>query len=238
MTGSKHSHLYDLYKVLMAETLLGINHFITSRDTASPVSPFCSSCGANFTDYQTLVRHLQTNSCGDEANEPDEGIMSYSVELCLNIMADLDEEQSQIDEDWDPLDDLDDQGLAPFSETGDDHGLHSSLATASPFPMAGEGSARQQFALTIGPLSTTSLHRQPHPNPGLHQPGGMNLLQQMENDQLMTLRKESNNIFYPFASEEEWELASWMTTASLTQQQIDRFCCLRYASLLPVSIYL
>jgi hypothetical protein len=54
----------------------------------------------------------------------------------------------------------------------------------------------------------------------------MNFLESMETDEYADYHK--HNIFYPFASEVEWELASWLSASSLSQKAIDQFLCLDY----------
>lgn len=53
--------------------------------------------------------------------------------------------------------------------------------------------------------------------------GGKNMLQQMDDDTFAAARHESGNIHYPFASQEEWHLAYWLTHASLPQSEINSF---------------
>jgi hypothetical protein len=56
---------------------------------------------------------------------------------------------------------------------------------------------------------------------------GENLLQAMERDQYEEQQKE--NIFYPFSSHEDWQLASWLLQGSLSQKSIDEFLRLEYS---------
>lgn len=70
-------------------------------------------------------------------------------------------------------------------------------------------------------ITHAGLKKVDHPNKpyGFH--GGQNLLQAMENDIYSNLRHE--NLYYPFRSEEEWQLARWISESRLTQAQIDKF---------------
>ena len=43
--------------------------------------------------------------------------------------------------------------------------------------------------------------------------------------------KAGHNPWYPFASEEEWELAEWLSSSGLMQKDIDRYLKLRIVSL-------
>jgi hypothetical protein len=67
-----------------------------------------------------------------------------------------------------------------------------------------------------------------HPNLPADQGRGANLLEQMETDQYARFRQE--NIFYPFASRSEWELASWLSSSSLSQKSINKFLHLDHVS--------
>jgi hypothetical protein len=71
-------------------------------------------------------------------------------------------------------------------------------------------------------------HKEYHPNRAQFKLGGENLLQHMDRDPLSKHRK--TNVHYPFADRTEWELAQWLNTTSLTQQQINSFLRLDYVS--------
>lgn len=59
---------------------------------------------------------------------------------------------------------------------------------------------------------------------------GMNLLEAIEADSLADIRRESGNIYYPFADKEDWEVGSWMTRTCLSSEQINSFLKLQYVS--------
>ena len=71
-------------------------------------------------------------------------------------------------------------------------------------------------------------HKEYHPNRAKFRQGGENLLQRMDQDLLSEHRK--TNVHYPFADCTEWELAQWLNSTSLTQQQIGSFLRLDYVS--------
>jgi hypothetical protein len=48
----------------------------------------------------------------------------------------------------------------------------------------------------------------------------------METDEYAQVRQD--NVHYPFASQIEWELASWLSASSLSQKAIDQFLRLAY----------
>jgi hypothetical protein len=60
-----------------------------------------------------------------------------------------------------------------------------------------------------------------------------NLLEAMETDEFQTLHV--NNLYYPFASRMEWELASWLSQGLFSQKAIDQFLHLEYVSCLITS---
>ena len=69
-----------------------------------------------------------------------------------------------------------------------------------------------------------------HPNtPSVH-PGGTVFMDQFFNDQYATLRQE--NLYYPFASRTDWQLASWLLRSRLSMAAIDDFLSLELVSLL------
>ena len=61
-----------------------------------------------------------------------------------------------------------------------------------------------------------------HPNQCKTLPGGANHLQHMDNDEHAHIRN-SENVYYPFASQSEWGLASWLSSGSLSQKEIDQY---------------
>lgn len=89
-----------------------------------------------------------------------------------------------------------------------------------------------------GPSALTEgLRRRTHPKSSQQGRGesslgpGANLLQEIDqNDALRQRRVDSENIFYPFASRAEWELARWLGTRSLPQSEINEFLHLDWVS--------
>jgi hypothetical protein len=77
-------------------------------------------------------------------------------------------------------------------------------------------------------LDGITRHKEYHPNRAHFSSGGENLLQRMDQD-LLSKHRETN-VHYPFADRTEWELAQWLNSTSLTQQQIDSFLRLDYVS--------
>lgn len=83
--------------------------------------------------------------------------------------------------------------------------------------------------LDINPPPVTSfagLRKTYHPNMSVGLPGGHNLLQQIQagngpDDEFARARLQ--NIFYPFSSRRDWQLAKWLVDSSLTQSETDAF---------------
>lgn len=70
-------------------------------------------------------------------------------------------------------------------------------------------------------VTDAGLQKTDHPNQPYGFDGGQNLLQAMENDIYSDFRRE--NLYYPFRSMGEWQLARWISESRLTQAQIDKF---------------
>ena len=63
-----------------------------------------------------------------------------------------------------------------------------------------------------------------HPNvPSMH-PGGKTFMDQFFSDEYSRFRQE--NLYYPFASESDWQLASWLLRSHLSMAAIDTFLSL------------
>ncbi|KAI5991976.1 hypothetical protein EDC04DRAFT_2550294, partial [Pisolithus marmoratus] len=72
-----------------------------------------------------------------------------------------------------------------------------------------------------------------HPNIPLIYPGGNTFMDQFFNDQYATLQWQ--NLYYPFASVEDWWLASWLLHSWLSMAAIDDFLSLQLVKQLPIS---
>lgn len=68
-----------------------------------------------------------------------------------------------------------------------------------------------------------------HSNKGHSQPGGLNHLQQMDHDEYAHIH-DTENVYYPFASKSEWELANWLSSGALSQKEIDHYLQLQCVS--------
>ena len=64
-----------------------------------------------------------------------------------------------------------------------------------------------------------------HPNTPSIYPGGTTFVDQFSNDQYAAHREE--NLYYPFASREDWQLASWLLHSRLSMAAIDELLSLQ-----------
>lgn len=62
---------------------------------------------------------------------------------------------------------------------------------------------------------------------------GSTFMDRFDDDENASMRED--NLFYPFASREDWELASWLSRSSLSMASIDSFLSLELVSYLFLS---
>jgi len=72
-----------------------------------------------------------------------------------------------------------------------------------------------------------------HPSSPRPYPGGQNLLQRIDANDIYANHRKESTVHYPFASRAEWQLANWLAGASLSQAEINSFLKLDYVSYLP-----
>ncbi|KAF8546867.1 hypothetical protein OG21DRAFT_1527549 [Imleria badia] len=81
--------------------------------------------------------------------------------------------------------------------------------------------------------SITSRVVNSHPNTPSIYPGGTTFMDQFFNDKCAGHHQD--NLYYPFASGTEWQLASWLLRSHLSMDSIDNFLSLRLIKQLPLS---
>lgn len=116
--------------------------------------------------------------------------------------------------------------LDPLDQVGGD-----SLEDLDPLPSAApptDNAAPPQISLA-------GLTKTYHHFPSIGAPGGLNLLQQIERghgatDKDANARRE--NVYHPFCSKEDWELARWLADSGMPQTQINAFLKLQRVSTL------
>lgn len=81
-------------------------------------------------------------------------------------------------------------------------------------------------------IPDAGLEKRLHPKPSEATQGyGYNLLQNIDQfDDLAQQRNDSDNMYYPFASRAEWQLARWLSTTSLPQSEVNNFLHLDWVS--------
>ncbi|KAI5992161.1 hypothetical protein EDD15DRAFT_2197182 [Pisolithus albus] len=72
-----------------------------------------------------------------------------------------------------------------------------------------------------------------HPSTPSVYPGGTTFMDQFFNDQYATLQQK--NLYYPFASQPDWQLASWLLHSCLSMAAINDFLSLQLVKELPIS---
>ncbi|KAI5982093.1 hypothetical protein EDD15DRAFT_2403257 [Pisolithus albus] len=72
-----------------------------------------------------------------------------------------------------------------------------------------------------------------HPNMPSIYPGGTTFMDRFFDDQYVTLRRQ--NLYYPFASAGDWQLASWLLRSRLSMAAIDDFLSLQLVKQVPIS---
>lgn len=81
--------------------------------------------------------------------------------------------------------------------------------------------------------SVAGLVKNYHPRRSISVPGGMNILQEIDaTDPLREDRVKSNNVYYPFPSKAEWELAEWLSSSSIPQSSVNKFLHLDWVRLI------
>lgn len=137
-------------------------------------------------------------------------------------------------EDFDPLDDDAEEtiiGDLVFHHEDniplDDPALAFGNPSASP-RLSADDPALASVDPSAGPRPGTV--RQYHPNTPVVNPGGQNHLQKMDDDIYANIHN-TENIYYPFASKSEFELAGWLSSGALSQKEVDSFLRLEHVSL-------
>lgn len=87
--------------------------------------------------------------------------------------------------------------------------------------------------------SIAGLVKHYHPNRSKWVETGKTFVDEVdENDPLSQARQESQNIYYPFASKAEWDLAEWLSSSSLPQSSVNEFLHLDWVRLPTISCQL
>lgn len=189
----------------------------------------CPNCADTFANSDDVIRHLSASViCGqrvvqgvapdfEEHNrfsqdylddpETDQEGTCFSLKLRLKFSMYL-----VYGEYFDPLDDVEEPMMSHVEYTVVDSACDTPLISVDP---------------SAGPRPGTL--REYHPNIPITKPGGQNHLQRMDDDEYATIR-HTENIYYPFASKSEFDLAGWLSRGALSQKEIDAFLHLEHVS--------
>ena len=69
-----------------------------------------------------------------------------------------------------------------------------------------------------------------HPLQSISYPGGLNILQQIDQTDTYVSERRTAGVHYPFTSCASWQLANWLSSTSLSQSEINGFLQLDYVS--------
>lgn len=81
------------------------------------------------------------------------------------------------------------------------------------------------------PSRAPSMYKLYHTNQSRGLAGGRNTLQAIAEDDKESEKHRESNLYYPFHTRDEWQIANWMTSSGLSQSQINSFLHLDAVSL-------
>ena len=89
-------------------------------------------------------------------------------------------------------------------------------------------------------ISLMGLQKQYHPNHSAYGSGfgSQNMLQKMDDNSNADIQHTTGNLYYPFTSKDEWQLAYWFTCLSLPQTQVEAFLRLNWVCSLCIKVSL
>ena len=166
-------------------------------------SVHCPRCGKKFKDQTSLLQHM---------NQPISSCLTHFQE-CIDISTTL-QSASTISE----SDEMDRQSFEPpdFMDTAEDYILASSCSSLP--------SSTSQNPVT----KQNPFHIKKHPTSGSVYGCGETFMDQCDKDRFTEMRK--GHLYYPFASRDEWELASFLLHSRLSMAAMDRFLKLKLVS--------
>ena len=165
----------------------------------------CPRCGTKFKDQTSLLQHM---------NQPISSCLTHFEER-INIATAL-----QLDPQISENDDMDQQSFKPpdFMDTEDDYSLASSRSS-----LAASASTSQNLEDKQNPFNIEK-----HPTSSSVYGRGETFMDQCNKDRFSERRK--GHLYYPFASRDEWELASFLLRSRLSMAAVDRFLKLKLVS--------
>ena len=180
---------------------------------------FCPDCGKHFSNEANILRHMNqpSNVCGSLIQVDHSLISSLHVDRPCNIPVSAMESPLAYpcsSHHLGPSDVVDDFDLMPehFDRYPDE--LELSLPLSPP-------------ELHLDPDPTTNVEYHPHA-PQMF-PGGRTFMGDFFSDEYALLRQQ--NLFYPFASQVEWQLGLWLLHSDLSMAAINGFLSLDLVSI-------
>lgn len=163
----------------------------------------CPRCAKKFKDQTSLLQHM---------NQPISSCLTH-FEECVNIATTL-----QPDPTISESDNMDRQRFEPsdFMDTAEDY-LPASYRSSLPASTSQNPEDKQN------PFNIKK-----HPTSGGVYGCGETFMDQCDKDRFTEMRK--GNLYYPFASRDEWELASFLLRSRLSMAAVDRFLKLQLVS--------
>jgi hypothetical protein len=175
---------------------------------ARDTMPYCPRCGVRFKTDCKVIRHL-----------------SQPRSSCVNLINDLISiplQNTSTTEDFPP-----EEGL----------GYHVSDANMGDSESHAFGDANVQMAAgDSGSFNNATEHvyREEYANAAQAWGPGETYMGKFDSDDYADLRKE--NLYYPFASKEDWELAAFLLRSGLSMALIDDFLSLKLVSTWPCEV--
>jgi hypothetical protein len=179
---------------------------------------FCPDCGKRFANETNVLRHLNqpSNACGTllqarnspllQADEPRANTLTQAATGLLH--SDLPFQSHS--HPWPPNDDH----LGDYDQNSADFDMDIDEEDLLP-PRADSNEDSAQYV-------------EYHPSTSHVFPGGKTFMDNFFSDANGSLRRA--NVFYPFASEEDWQLGSWLLRSGLSMAAIDKFLALNLVS--------
>ena len=176
---------------------------LSLQSTISMPSVRCPRCGKKFKDQTSLLQHM---------NQPISSCLTHFQE-CIDIATTL-----QSDPTISESDDMDQQSFETpdFMDTVEDY-LPASSRSSLP------ASTSQNPVNKQSPFNIKK-----HPTSGSVYGFGETFMDQCDKDRFTEKRK--GHLYYPFASRDEWELASFLLRSRLSMAAVDCFLKLKLVS--------
>lgn len=195
-------------------------------------NPLCDS-NELFSNYDAVCAHLSIPStqCSQWAIQFLR-VMSYGVDI--NTPSSIDSDGGyEFTKLPDPMlmgmpDDDDLPSLLPLCDAEDTNDTSQPETLPANLPPAVDDNVPRS--------SLVGLRKEYHPIRSASYTGGMNLLQQIDQNNELAAARKKHGVHYPFVSRADWQLGQWLATSPLPQAQITSFLRSEYVSTLGVLV--